>query len=99
MPKPKTYTQLGHFLLEDSMNNKSSLILRINEATGFISYVMYRGHGSSGIGYSLSNLLCELPYETLTDDETIDEFKARLVRIMNSQSGRRVIRERKTVKF
>ena len=59
MPKPKTYTQLGHFLLEDVMDNKSSLILRINEATGFISYVMYGGHGSSGVGDSLSNLLCE----------------------------------------
>ena len=100
MPKEKTYKTLGHFLLEDPMNNKSSLILRINEQSGFISYRLYIGHGSSGMGESLSNLQCDhLPYEKRTEDESIEDFKHRVAITINADSVRRVIRERKTVKF
>lgn len=100
MPKEKTYKTLGHFLLEDPMRNKSSLILRINEQSGFISYRLYTGHGSSGMGESLSNLQCDfLPYEKRTEDESIEDFKHRVAITINADSVRTVIRERKTVSF
>lgn len=109
MPKEKTFKALGHFLLEDTMSNKSSLILRLNEQSGYISYKLYTGHGSSGMGESLSNLQCErsyggkrgdaLPYEKISHDETMDDFKERVIEAVNKYSVRKVIRERKTVQF
>jgi hypothetical protein len=100
MPKQKTYNTLGIFLLEDYMGCKRSLILRLNETSGFISYVMYQGHGSSGVGHALSGLQCKsLPYEKISDDETIEEFKARVAIALQEDSVFKFIRERKTVKF
>ena len=99
MPKQKTYTTLGIFLLECTIY-KRSLVLRLNEASGFISYVMYQGHGSSGVGHAISGLQCNsLPYEKLSDDETIEEFKARVAIAIQEDSVYKFIRERKTVKF
>lgn len=109
MAKEKTYKTLGHFLLEDYNGNKSSLILRLNESSGYISYRLYMGHGSSGMGESLSNLQCKksvggrqeegLPYEKASAKETIDEFKERVIEAINKHSVRKFVRERKTVKF
>jgi len=109
MPKEKTYKVLGHFLLEDYNDNKSSLILRLNESSGYISYRLYMGHGSSGMGEALSNLQCvksiggrredALPYEKVRADETMDEFKQRVIEAIDKYSVRKFVRERKTVKF
>ena len=52
------------------------------------------------MGESLSNLQCDhLPYEKRTEDESIEDFKHRVAITINADSVRRVIRERKTVKF
>lgn len=83
--------KIAHLHLQDGMGGKSTLICRLEE--GSIRYTFYGGWGSSGIGYALSNLQCTLPVEKINDDETVDQFKRRLIHTINHKSVERVIKE------
>lgn len=47
-------SKIFHFLLEDTLKNKSTLICYYNQ--GEIKYQLYTGHSSSGTPEALSNL-------------------------------------------
>lgn len=83
--------KLCHLHLQDSLGNKKTLICRLEE--GSIRYTLYGSHGSSGIGFSLSNLQCELPVEKLSPEETKEEFVRRVVRNINWKSVCKVVKE------
>jgi len=83
--------KLCHLHLRDSMGNPKTLICRLEE--GAVHYTMYGGHGSSGMGFSLSNLQCTLPIEKLSKKETKEEFVKRIVKVINCESVCRVIKQ------
>jgi len=83
--------KLCHLHLQDSMGNPKTLICNLDE--GSIRYVMFGGHGSSGMGFSLSNLQSTLPIEKLSKKETKEEFVKRIVRVINCESVYRVIKQ------
>ena len=83
--------KLCHLHLRDSMGNPKTLICRLEE--GAVNYTMYGGHGSSGTGFSLSNLQCTLPIEKLSKKETKEEFVKRIVKVINYESVCRVIKQ------
>lgn len=67
-----------HFHVADSMGNRYTLICRLTN--GSIRYTFYGGHGSSGMGFALSNHFrgnSELPMEN-NEGETLDQFKQRV---------------------
>jgi len=83
--------KICHLHLRDSMGNPKTLICRLEE--GAVHYTMYGGHGSSGMGFSLSNLQCKLPVEKLSPKETKEEFVKRIVNEINFRSVCRVIKQ------
>ncbi len=85
-----------HLQLKDGFGNKSTLVCRLKN--GSIVYILYKGWGDSGIGYSLSNIQfyevvgnskkwnndITLPLYT-EEGETIEEFQDRIIlTMMNS---------------
>jgi len=83
--------KLCHLHLKDSMGNPKTLICRVED--GSVHYNLYGGHGSSGMGLSLSNLQCTLPIEKLSKKETKEEFVKRIVRVINYESVCRVVKQ------
>lgn len=75
--------KIAHFQLRDYSENSYTLICNLKN--GSISYVMYGGHGSSGIPFSLSNLQCTLPVAPL-EDETEEQFVDRIQYIIDKHS-------------
>jgi len=93
-----------HLHLEDSMGNKETLICRLKN--GSLKYSLYGGHGSSGTPFSLRNIQYyevtnggnirwlrdeSLPVEALPN-ETLEEFKKRVINKLNNSTSK-VIRE------
>ena len=86
-----------HLHLADVRENKKTLIVRLKD--GSIKYIMYGGTGSSGMGFSLSNIQfyeitngnmrwlknASLPVENLPD-ETLEEFKERVIKMLNNST-------------
>ena len=90
--------KIAHLHLLDYMNNKKTLVCRLTDE-GSLKYIHYGGWGSSGMGYSLSNLQCDLPLEKLFDEQTKGEFVEWLIDIINNQSVYRVDKEVQKVTF
>ena len=92
-----------HLHLKDSMGNMSTLICRLDD--GSIRYILYGGTGSSGTSFSVSNIQfyevinrkmnwlrdASLPIENL-EDETLDQFKNRVIDMLN-HSTNKVVKE------
>ena len=91
--------KLFHFHLSDSMGNKKTLIGHLRD--GSISYTLYGGIGSSGVGFSLCNIQfyryengdmrwykkgeMSLPISNLPN-ESIDGFKNRVKSMLNNST-------------
>ena len=90
--------KIAHLHLLDYMDNKKTLVCRLTDE-GSLKYIHYGGWGSSGMGYSLSNLQCDLPLEKLFDEQTKGEFVEWLIDIINNQSVYRVDKEVQKVTF
>ena len=89
--------KLLHLHLEDNYGNPSTLICRLGDSG--ISYTYYQGHGSSGMGYSLSNIQfytiengdirwqrnASLPIENLPN-ETISQFTRRVMDMLDKST-------------
>ena len=89
--------KLAHLHLQDSFGNKSTLICRLEDEA--IQYVFYQGVMSSGIGLSLSNLQCDLPIEKEYPNQTKEQFKGALIKIINDKSVKKVIHDVLEVTF
>ena len=99
-----------HLHLKDTMGNMSTLIC--NLVDGSIKYTMYGGTGSSGTGFSLSNIQFydvvdgnmvwqrdgSLPVSTL-EGETLDQFKDRVINMLNNSTEKVVNSIATEVKF
>ncbi len=86
-----------HVHLSDRCSNPSTLICRLGDSG--ISYTYYQGHGSSGMGYALSNIQfytyengrmkwqrnASLPIENLPN-EKLSEFKQRVLDMLNKST-------------
>jgi len=83
--------KLCHLHLKDSMGNSKTLICRVEG--GSVHYNLYGGHGSSGTGFSLSNLQCTLPIEKLSPKETKEAFVKRIIDEVNYNSVCRVVKQ------
>lgn len=81
--------KLCHLHLQGGFGGKSTLICWLKN--GCITYVFYGGWASSGTPYALSNLQCSLPVDLESEDETVDQFVSRVVKIINTKSVERVI--------
>ena len=93
--------KLLHLHLSDSMSNLKTLICRV-DADG-IYYSMYGGTGSSGVGFSTSNIQYydiidgemkwaknrHLPVENL-EGETEQQFKDRVINQLNNSTDKAV---------
>jgi len=83
--------KLCHLHLEDPYGNKKTLICKLVE--GSITYRLYGSHTSSGTGFSLSNLQCNLPVDKRNDFETKEEFQQRVINEVNDNSVCRVVNQ------
>jgi hypothetical protein len=83
--------KICHLHLEDSMGNAKTLVCRLED--GSIRYVSFFGWGSSGMGNSLSNFQCDLPMDKNSEDETVEQFKQRVIDTVNKKSIYRVVKE------
>lgn len=95
--------KIFHFHLEDVAGNKETLACNLKD--GALRYVLYRGHGSQGTPFALSNIQYydlvngdmhwkegrSLPVETL-EDETRAQFIDRVKKILK-HSTRTVVHE------
>ena len=95
----KNSRTLFHLHLGSAMGNKSTLICRLEE--GSIRYIHYGGTGSSGTPYALSNIQfykmengnmrwlrnAALPLDNL-NGESLNEFKARVVDMLNHSTDK-----------
>ena len=90
--------KIAHLHLLDGFDNKKTLVCRLTDE-GSLKYIHYGGWGSSGMGYSLSNLQCDLPLQKKYDSQTKDEFVEWLIDIVNNQSVYRVEKEVRKVTF
>jgi len=89
--------KLLHLHLEDNLHNPATLICRLGDSG--ISYTYYQGHGSSGMGYALSNIQfytyeygrikwqrhASLPMENLPN-ETLSQFKERVIDMLDKST-------------
>ena len=90
--------KLLHLHLEDGFGNPSTLTCW--HTNSGLSYSMYQGHGSSGMGYSLSNIQfykydrdgninwqrnASLPIENLPN-ETLSQFKERVIDMLDKST-------------
>lgn len=101
--------KLLHLHLSDSMDNLKTLICRV-DADG-IYYSLYGGTGSSGVGFSTSNIQYydiidgemkwdknrHLPVENL-EGETEQQFKDRVINQLNNSTDK-VMRVVEPIKF
>lgn len=83
--------KLCHLHLSDPHGNPSTLICNLKE--GSISYTLYGGHSSSGMGHSLSNLQCTLPVDKISESETKEQFVQRIKDTINQKSVCRVVNQ------
>ena len=90
--------KIAHLHLLDGFDNKKTLVCRLTDE-GSLKYIHYGGWGSSGMGFSLSNLQCDLPLEKLFDEQTKGEFVEWLIDIINNQSVYKVDNEVQKVTF
>ncbi len=90
--------KIAHLHLLDGLDNKYTLVCRLTEE-GSLRYIHYGGWGSSGMGYSLCNLQCDLPLQKKYDSQTKEEFVEWLINIINTQSVKKVDKEIKEVTF
>ena len=90
--------KIAHLHLLDGFDNKKTLVWRLTDE-GSLKYIHYGGWGSSGMGFSLSNLQCDLPLEKLFDEQTKGEFVEWLIDIINNQSVYKVDKEVQKVTF
>lgn len=95
--------KLLHLHLKDGYGNKETLICRLKN--GSIIYTLYGGWGSSGTPFSLRNIQFydrvngnidwipnrSLPIENL-EGETVDEFKSRVINMLNNSTSK-VVKE------
>lgn len=89
--------KIAHLHIQDGMGNKKTLICNLKD--GSITYKLFSGVMSSGLPHSLSNLQCKLPIEKTHEKESKEEFKERLIKIINEDSVYRVINDVQKVKF
>lgn len=89
--------KIAHLHLKDGFGNPRTLICNLKDEK--ISYIYYGGWNTSGMPHALSNLQCVLPIENL-EGETREQFKARLIKVINTNSVERVVNDINTeVKF
>ena len=103
--------KLLHLHLEDGMGNPKTLKCIL--ANGGIRYTMYGGHGTSGMGFSLSNIQfykydrdgqlewlrhASLPIENLPS-ETKEQFKQRVIDMLDMSTHKIVNIINTQVKF
>lgn len=87
-----------HFQLSDPMNNKSTLISRLEN--GEIKYSYFSGWSSSGTPLALSNLHINLPIDKEYEEETQDEFILRVLNLIQEFSPYKVFKVVETnIKF
>ena len=93
----KNKEKIFHFHLEDDSKNAKTLICLLEN--GSIKYSFFGGHGSSGSGFSLSNIQyydridgriswrrdASLPVSTL-EDETKEQFKKRVKNMLKNST-------------
>ena len=91
--------KLLHLHLKGTIGNMKTLIC--NLVDGSIKYTLYGGTGSSGMGFSMSNIQFyevengniawkrdhSLPVDTL-ENETLDQFKQRVISMLNNSTAK-----------
>ena len=102
--------KLFHLHLGDAMGNKKTLVCRLKD--GSIRYSYYGGTGDSGTPFALSNIQfydvvdgdmkwkrnASLPIENLPG-ETVEEFKDRVVGMLNNSTNKVINEVNTNVKF
>ena len=88
-----------HLHLEDGCKNAKTFLCILKN--GSISYTMYGGHGSSGVGFAISNIQfyemkngrinwlrnASLPVENLAN-ESLEEFKERVLSMLRYSTAK-----------
>jgi hypothetical protein len=85
--------KLAHLQLLDSLGNKRTLVANLKD--GSIHYSLFTGWGNYGTGCSLGDLQVGYKHDNVLpldneDDLTLDEWRDRLVAIINVDSVYRV---------
>ena len=88
MKKHIEQTKILHLQLTDPFGGDMTLLCHLID--GSIKYVLYEGHSSYGTKYSLSKLKLPvnmyLPIETVYEDETMEEFRQRIIDMVQDHS-------------
>jgi hypothetical protein len=94
MSKPIIRTKILHLQLRDPVGGDYTLLTEIID--GSIKYMLYDGHSSYGTRFPLSQLGMPsgvyLPVETKYEDETMDEFRERVLEAIREQSRMIIVR-------
>ncbi len=83
--------RLAHLQVKDRNENENTLICSLSD--GSIIYHMYRGWGSAGQSLSEGYLSDKLPVSKAHPAETGPQFKDRLIKFINEQTGSKVIND------
>jgi len=90
----KNLTKIAHLQLTDGHGDNMTLLCNFVE--GSIKYVLYEGHSSYGTKHSLAKLGLPrdmyLPIETSYDEETIEEFRERVIDMIQNHSKLVILR-------
>lgn len=84
--------KIAHLQIKDAFKNNATLVCSLLD--GSIVYTIYRGWGSSGMSLSEDYVSDRLPVSKSHDNETAEQFKARLIQYINQSSlGCKVIND------
>lgn len=88
MTKPIIRTKILHLQLTDPLGGDFTLLTEFID--GSIKYMLYDGHSSYGTRFPLSQLGMPngvyLPIETRYEDETMEEFRERVIDCIREHS-------------
>lgn len=94
MNKPIIRTKILHLQLRDPLGGDFTLLTEFID--GSIKYMLYDGHSSYGTKFPLSHLGMPkgvyLPVETRYEDETMEEFRERVIDAIREQSRMVIVR-------
>ncbi len=94
MTKPISRTKILHLQLRDPSGGDYTLLTEFID--GSIKYMLYDGHSSYGTRFSLSQLNMPkgvyLPVEPAYEDETMEEFRNRVISMIEEESQMVIIR-------
>jgi len=102
MSKPLIKSKVLHLQLTDIGGGDYTLLT--NLVDGSIKHILYNGHSSYGTKFSLAKLGLPngmyLPVEPTYEDETIEEFRNRIIQMIEEESQMIIVRVVQTeVKF